>query len=373
MPSILWLPILLLTSAVSFPLHQPGVHFRQLPPVQVVWVTTYTTTLVEATAIDFVTIVPQTQTSNQITTMNSKTPFFIAPIIPIVPSQGVVQTIDQTIISTTTSIATDFIAETSTSFVYIPPVTVTLTGAPTTVTDTVVVSATPGYYWAPPSQFSDLGSFKITHFADGQQNLLVVGDLPSNTSNPEESSPIDLTKAEGYPALLNGGSVVDLTNSSSLLQLSYPANSINPGSDPVGGADFYATPLPLDQARNVTLEYSVYFPQDFNWVYGGKLPGLYGGHETCSGGDAATSCFSTRLMWRPGGAGELYLVRFPLTFPLSRRRLMSPSMHRKTSRPMPFATLHRNPYVTRNTGSPLAVVHSISLPAGGRTSARPSY
>jgi len=28
---------------------------------------------------------------------------------------------------------------------------------------------------------------------------------------------------------------------------------------------------------------------------------------TCSGGDDATSCFSTRLMWREDGAGELYL------------------------------------------------------------------
>ncbi|KZV90604.1 polysaccharide lyase family 14 protein [Exidia glandulosa HHB12029] len=96
-----------------------------------------------------------------------------------------------------------------------------------------------------------------------------------------------------------------------MFQLRYPAGSVNPGSDPQGGADFYAVPPSLKSilpaARNVTLEYSVYFPEDFDWVKGGKLPGLYGGHESCSGGDDAESCFSTRMMWRPGGEGEIYL------------------------------------------------------------------
>lgn len=57
----------------------------------------------------------------------------------------------------------------------------------------------------------------------------------------------------------------------------------------------------------MVLTYSVFFPVDFDWVRGGKLPGLYGGREHCSGGVDATDCFSTRMMWRQGGAGELYL------------------------------------------------------------------
>lgn len=40
---------------------------------------------------------------------------------------------------------------------------------------------------------------------------------------------------------------------------------------------------------------------------GGKLPGLYGGKKSCTGGDPANDCFSTRLMWRENGQGELYL------------------------------------------------------------------
>lgn len=298
----------LLLPAYPIPLHQLG--FRQLPPLQVAWVTTYSTTSIEATAIELITVASEELSLAQSTAM--KTPFFIAPIVPVLPSgQTVDQTIDQTIVSATTSTATDTVIEVSTSLVYLPPVTVTLTQAPTTVTDTAIVSSTPGSYWAAPAQFTDLSSFKITHFADGQQNLEVVNSLPSNISDPNKSSTFDPTKSEAYPALLNGDTLVDLTNSKSLLQLYYPADSINPGGDtPVGGADFYASPLPLSTVANVSLEYSVYFPENFEWVDGGKLPGLYGGHETCSGGDVATTCFSTRLMWRPGGAGELYLVRF---------------------------------------------------------------
>jgi len=40
---------------------------------------------------------------------------------------------------------------------------------------------------------------------------------------------------------------------------------------------------------------------------GGKLPGLYGGKTSCTGGDPAVDCFSTRLMFRKNGAGEVYL------------------------------------------------------------------
>ncbi|KAJ3509201.1 hypothetical protein NLJ89_g5352 [Agrocybe chaxingu] len=75
----------------------------------------------------------------------------------------------------------------------------------------------------------------------------------------------------------------------------------------MGGAEFYASPIDISGARNVTLRYSVFFPVDFDWVLAGKLPGLYGGHTGCSGGNAALDCFSTRLMWRADGAGELYL------------------------------------------------------------------
>jgi hypothetical protein len=37
----------------------------------------------------------------------------------------------------------------------------------------------------------------------------------------------------------------------------------------------------LANAYNVSFEYSVFFPDDFDFALGGKLPGLYGGRTAC--------------------------------------------------------------------------------------------
>jgi hypothetical protein len=49
----------------------------------------------------------------------------------------------------------------------------------------------------------------------------------------------------------------------------------------------------------------VRFQPGFEFVKGGKLPGLFGG-TAGSGGEHRTDGFSTRFMWRTGGAGEVY-------------------------------------------------------------------
>jgi|SRR5712671_2106184 len=150
--------------------------------------------------------------------------------------------------------------------------------------------------WTAPKFFSDLSAFNITHFASGKDNLdVVVGTTPSSG---------DVVYADSEGSSFS----TSWTYACAMLQLFYPKNSINPAGRPQGGSEFYATPLDLSNASSVTLEYRVFFPSDFDWVKGGKLPGLYGGHTRCSGGNPALDCFSTRLMWRAGGAGELYLV-----------------------------------------------------------------
>jgi hypothetical protein len=150
---------------------------------------------------------------------------------------------------------------------------------------------------------TDLSSFNVTAFPCGQQNLVIVKGLPANASAATFA-------AVSEPTSEASGTLPSWDNSTSVLQLLYPANSINPAQKPQGGAEFYAIPIQVAGARSVILEYSVFFPADFDWVLAGKLPGLYGGHMGCSGGNDALTCFSTRLMWREGGTGELYLVRF---------------------------------------------------------------
>jgi hypothetical protein len=94
-------------------------------------------------------------------------------------------------------------------------------------------------------------------------------------------------------------------------------------ADIIGGFSFFSpgpsksgsTPLvdlPGIKATEVSFGYSVMFSAGFQWNMGGKLPGMFGGENadvaaTCSGGNHPDNCFSTRLMWRADGKGELYL------------------------------------------------------------------
>ncbi|TNY18022.1 hypothetical protein DMC30DRAFT_381187 [Rhodotorula diobovata] len=71
------------------------------------------------------------------------------------------------------------------------------------------------------------------------------------------------------------------------------------------------------RAQTAILSYEVAFDPAFDFVKGGKLPGLYGstptaakggkkGHGLCAGGKHLATCLSARLMWRPDGLGEVY-------------------------------------------------------------------
>ena len=131
--------------------------------------------------------------------------------------------------------------------------------------------------WSAASTFSDMSSFSVSAYAAGASNLAILRGSPI-TGN------ISVNNGASQPAT----TVNDLwDNSTNSLQVLYPKGSINPGNSPQGGTEFYARPLDITRAVNASLEYSVFFPVDFDFVKGGKLPGLYGGHKGCSGGNAA--------------------------------------------------------------------------------------
>ncbi|XP_050416605.1 uncharacterized protein LOC126830288 [Patella vulgata] len=71
------------------------------------------------------------------------------------------------------------------------------------------------------------------------------------------------------------------------------------------GVGFYAENL-AEGRICVKLSYDLYFEPNFDFVRGGKLPGLWGGSTRCSGGRDALDCFTTRYMWRSHGNGEVY-------------------------------------------------------------------
>ncbi|KAL8279646.1 hypothetical protein RQP46_007959 [Phenoliferia psychrophenolica] len=92
-----------------------------------------------------------------------------------------------------------------------------------------------------------------------------------------------------------------------VLQVEYPEGSeggegaINGGIETMMLGVFGNT----TQERSV-VSYKVAFSEGWDFVNGGKLPGVYGGTGTCSGGIRNTECFSARLMWRRNGTGEVY-------------------------------------------------------------------
>lgn len=98
------------------------------------------------------------------------------------------------------------------------------------------------------------------------------------------------------------------------LRVSFPEGSVSPSAArehdiPEGGMQVYLPAADEDGlGEDVHLRYRVRLPEDFEFVKGGKLPGLYGGTETSGGEEPdGTDGFSTRLMWRRDGAGEVYL------------------------------------------------------------------
>jgi len=92
--------------------------------------------------------------------------------------------------------------------------------------------------------------------------------------------------------------------SDNVLKVHYAKGSYSVTKTIDRGAQFYSHVTSSHTA--MMLSYDLYFPHGFDFVKGGKLPGLWGGAtQSCSGG-RRSDCFSTRFMWRAHGEGEVY-------------------------------------------------------------------
>lgn len=87
------------------------------------------------------------------------------------------------------------------------------------------------------------------------------------------------------------------------LRVNFAVGQIGPEE---GGAGWR---MPFGHQEAAELRYTLRFSPGFDFVKGGKLPGLCGGPENVSGGKRAngTNGFSARLMWRKDGRGEAYV------------------------------------------------------------------
>ena len=87
------------------------------------------------------------------------------------------------------------------------------------------------------------------------------------------------------------------------LRVNFAVGKIGPEE---GGAGWR---MPFGKHEAAEMSYTLRFSKDFDFVKGGKLPGLCGGPDNVSGGRPANgeNGFSARLMWRKDERGEAYV------------------------------------------------------------------
>jgi len=158
--------------------------------------------------------------------------------------------------------------------------------------------------------------FLVQNWATTFHSIQIGGNDISFTSDPFVSVPATTAVSSSGATGAGGATFINSTapppqpHLQQVLKLDYPKGSYAPSIGPIpGGTQFYAKPFgDKTPFESMMVSYNVAFPNGFNWVLGGKLPGVYGGtpYDGCSGGVQSTgsNCLTMRLMWRPSGAGE---------------------------------------------------------------------
>ncbi|KAJ2927099.1 hypothetical protein H1R20_g9979, partial [Candolleomyces eurysporus] len=168
------------------------------------------------------------------------------------------------------------------------------------------------------------------------RNLFPAGSGNSWTTSPSADNALPLSDGTFRPTNVLRSVPHRYTNAPDgkrAIQAHYPRGSYTFGHNPQGGFSFYAPgPLNLENAKEATFAYSVFFPEGFDFQLGGKLPGLYGGNSDaqavgCSGGRRDDGCFSARLMWRGQGRGEFYTYFPPSAAANQKLCNVAPSSH----------------------------------------------
>lgn len=159
--------------------------------------------------------------------------------------------------------------------------------------------------------------------SDEGNNLSLPGEAACSTRYPLVASPTPAPHAEDAKSAIRDGfgtqkdwgtednvallSAGETGLNEPGLRVRYPEGTSSPGDTDKGGAGFYAAPDELAGAERACLQYRVRFEPGFNFVKGGKLPGLFGGAAPSGGEEAdGENGFSMRYMWRKHGQGELY-------------------------------------------------------------------
>lgn len=137
-----------------------------------------------------------------------------------------------------------------------------------------------------------------------EQRIENIYPLLPDLSPTSSHEPVDVRGAANLTNIAHSDEIKDVA-------IRYPAGSYDPASMvhlglPYGGITFKA-PLPPPGRECLILTYDVKFDKNFDFVKGGKLPGLYGGNGNTGGNiPNGHDGFSTRYIWKEEGAGAVY-------------------------------------------------------------------
>lgn len=155
---------------------------------------------------------------------------------------------------------------------------------------------------SPMSSTNDTQSFIVSNWSLSKGRIQNNPEDLTFVQDPFPNNPVPGTQSPSGP----------------VLQVTYPKGSYSHGT---GGTQMYSLWNTTDgsQWNSMIVSYEVAFDSGYDWVKGGKLPGMRGGPDVdgCSGGNASNgqNCFSSRVMWRTNGEGEgSYSIRAPHPF-----------------------------------------------------------
>ncbi len=150
------------------------------------------------------------------------------------------------------------------------------------------------------------------HAGCRSEQAALISFPPAGTDGglPEPRAILSLLAGKGWGIAENVRIVADETAPvAQVLEARLPQGSLNPKhkTAPKGGMGFrWKAGIPAG-ATTACLSYGLWLAPDFAFNKGGKLPGLFGGSGPAGGKLAdGQNGFSVRLMWRSGGAGEIY-------------------------------------------------------------------
>lgn len=109
-----------------------------------------------------------------------------------------------------------------------------------------------------------------------------------------------------YYGMDQGRSEIVAENGNNVLRVKYPAGCVGPNDTPIGCGIQIKWPLP-ETADTMWVSYRIKFEEGFQFVKGGKLPGLCGGKCYTGGVPATGDGWSARIMWRTGGTVVQYM------------------------------------------------------------------